>query len=76
MAYSDFSLETQRFNDREDNAISTIYGCVTTGEDWQFLQLAGDRVLVDERRDYINEIEKVLGIFQSIIDNSFNIIQI
>ena len=62
-------LGAQRFNDREENAISDIYGCVTTGEDWQFLQLEGDRILIDEQRYYINELEKVLGIFQAIIDN-------
>jgi hypothetical protein len=61
-------LGAQRFNELEENAISWIYGCVTTGEDWQFLKLEGDRLLVDNQRYYINEIEKLLGIFQFIID--------
>lgn len=38
-----------RFNELEGNFISAIYGCVTTGEDWPFLELEGDRVFVDER---------------------------
>ncbi len=66
-------LGAQRFNDREENEISGIYGCVTTGEDWQFLQLEGDRILIDDRRYYINELEKVLGIFQSILDSYFDV---
>ncbi|MEM9540933.1 MAG: hypothetical protein AAGA60_15700 [Cyanobacteria bacterium P01_E01_bin.42] len=65
----------QQFNDREENAISTIYGCVTTGEDWQFLQLVGDRVSIDNRRYYINELEKILGIFQTMIDSYFKNLQ-
>ncbi|MGK7925496.1 MAG: hypothetical protein AB4290_09650 [Spirulina sp.] len=66
-------LGSQRFNDREENEIAAIYGCVTTGEDWQFLQLEGDRILIDARRYYINELEKVLGIFQSILDSYFDV---
>jgi hypothetical protein len=30
------------FNEREGNDVHTIFGCVTTGESWQFLQLAND----------------------------------
>lgn len=62
-------LGAQRFNELEDNSISGIYGCVTTGEDWQFLKLEGDCVFVDNPRYYINELEKLLGIFQFIVDS-------
>ncbi len=62
-------LGAQRFNEIEGSPISGIYGCVTTGEDWQFLKLEGDRVFVDDRRYYINELDKLLGIFQSIVDS-------
>ena len=62
-------LGAQRFNEIEGSPISAIYGCVTTGEDWQFLKLEGTRVFVDDRRYYINELDKLLGIFQSIVDS-------
>ncbi|MEQ8997159.1 MAG: hypothetical protein RID53_11740 [Coleofasciculus sp. B1-GNL1-01] len=62
-------LGSQRFNELEDNSISGIYGCVTTGEDWQFLKLEGSCVWVDNQRYYINELEKILGIFQFIVDS-------
>ncbi|MEQ8999311.1 MAG: hypothetical protein RID53_22645 [Coleofasciculus sp. B1-GNL1-01] len=62
-------LGAQRFNELENNSISGIYGCVTTGEDWQFLKLEGDVVFVDDHRYYINEREKLLGIFQFIVDS-------
>lgn len=58
----------QKFNQMEGNEIPIVYGCVTTGEDWQFLSLEGSLVTVDSRRYYINELERVLGIFQSVVD--------
>lgn len=62
-------LGAARFNELENTSISTIYGCVTTGEDWQFLKLEGTCVFVDNQRYYINELGKLLGIFQSIVDS-------
>ena len=59
----------QRFNHAEDNEIPVIYGCVTTGEDWQFLTLESDRIGIDSQRYYINELDKVLGIFQAMVDS-------
>ena len=63
-------LGAQRFNQIEGNEVDIIYGCVTTGEDWQFLSLEGALVSVDAQRYYINELGKVLGIFQSVVDRS------
>jgi transketolase C-terminal domain/subunit len=34
-------VAAQIFNEREANAIDTIYGAVTTGEIWKFLKLGG-----------------------------------
>jgi len=61
-------LGAQRFNQIEENEIPVIYGCVTTGEDWQFLSLENSDLVIDTQRYYINELEKVLGAFQSIVD--------
>ncbi len=57
------------FNQNEGNEIEIIYGCVTTGEDWQFLKLEDNIIFVDNKRYYISELNKVLGIFQFIVDN-------
>jgi len=62
-------LGAQRFNELENNSISGIYGCVTTGEDWQFLKLESNVVFVDDHRYYINEVGKLLSIFQFIVDS-------
>lgn len=61
-------LGAQKFNQIESNEIPVIYGCVTTGEDWQFLSLEKTHISVDTQRYYVNELDKVLGIFQFIVD--------
>lgn len=54
------------FNEREGNDVRAIFGCVTTGESWQFLQLAGDTVLIDTNRYYLVNIDVLLGVFDAI----------
>ena len=46
-------IAAQRFNEREGNAIDTIYGAVTTGEIWKFLKLAGAVASIDLSDYYI-----------------------
>ena len=54
------------FNRRSGNDFKTIFGCVTTGEDWQFLKLNGNTAIIDSERFYLSELDKILGIFKSI----------
>lgn len=56
------------FNQNQGNNIETIFGCVTTGETWQFLKLAEQTIIVESRRGYINDVEGILGTLQDIID--------
>jgi hypothetical protein len=52
--------------------LQPIYGCVTTGDDWQFLRLFGDkkRVQVDQDLYYINDLPRLLGVLCNIVDTS------
>ncbi|MCU0239975.1 MAG: hypothetical protein MUC29_11085 [Pyrinomonadaceae bacterium] len=56
------------FNKKNENDFKVIFGCVTTGENWQFLRLENNIVIVDQERFYLSEIENVLGVFKSIFD--------
>ncbi|QTA92461.1 hypothetical protein [Desulfonema magnum] len=47
--------------------LRTIFGCVTTGETWQFLKLRGKTVWIDSDRYYINKVDKILGVLQAIV---------
>jgi len=44
-----------------------LFGCVTTGEAWQFLQLQGLNLLIARTRLYINELPQILEVFQAIV---------
>lgn len=54
-------------NLRAETGIETIYGCVTTGEIWQFMKLENNTIWIDEKRYYINEVEKILGVLHWIV---------
>jgi hypothetical protein len=60
-------LGAQLFNQQEGNPIEEIYGCVTTGEDWQFLKLTDKIITLDKARYYLSELHQVLWIFQYIV---------
>ena len=56
-------IAAQLFNEREGNAIDTIYGAVTTGEIWKFLKLVGAVASIDLSDYYIvRDVPKILGI--------------
>jgi hypothetical protein len=59
-------IAAQRFNEREQNSIPIIYGAVTTGTNWRFLQLESSVVRIDDREYYIDNVEKIMGILTSI----------
>ncbi len=62
-------VAAQIFNQRERQDARTIYGCVTTGETWQFLQLEGARLTIDKARYFIVNVEKILGILFHILSS-------
>lgn len=55
------------FNDREGRAVPTVFGCVTNGDKWQFLRLAGSTITVDSRRHYLNDLGRILATFRDIL---------
>ena len=61
-------LGTKIFNEKNNANIDCIYGCVTTGDVWLFLKLCDNELFVDKQKYYLSEVDKILGIFQTIID--------
>jgi len=55
-------VAAQIFNQRNGEAIESIYGAVTTGTDWKFLKLTDKTVWIDKRDYFINEVSLILGI--------------
>ncbi len=61
-------LGAKIYNQQNDVDINTVYGCVTTGDDWLFMKLENDVLYIDKRKYYLIELEELLSIFQYIIN--------
>ena len=60
-------VAAQLFNEIENNVINSIYGIVTTGEIWKFLQITEQTVAIDLTDYYITDIGKILGILLNFV---------
>jgi len=60
-------VAAQLFNELENNELVTIYGIVTTGEIWKFLQITEQIVAIDLTDYYITDIGKILGILLNFV---------
>ncbi len=58
------------FNECRRHAVPVVYGCVTTGEAWQFLKLLDSHLLTDAERYYIDRVDMILGILLAILKTS------
>jgi hypothetical protein len=63
-------IAAQRFNEMNGSAIRSIYGTVTTGSNWRFLQLQGTIVSVDLADYPIPPVDRVLGILTYLAKNA------
>lgn len=62
-------IAAQIFNQQRENEIETIYGVVTTGSIWKFLQLKGQSIEIDTSEYFINNVGKILGILIKFIES-------
>jgi hypothetical protein len=60
----------QVYNERAGRPLRTVFGCVTTGENWQFLSLAGTTVTLDQSRFYIDNVGLILAALQATIQQA------
>jgi hypothetical protein len=62
-------VAAEMFNQSAGHA-APVYGCVTTGEVWQFLELTGTTAAIDQRRYYLDDVRGILGVIQAIISRA------
>ena len=55
------------FNQQTGEPNNIIYGAVTNAFDWVFMKLEGDIIYIDLDRYYLNQLPRILGIFQFIV---------
>ncbi|MDB5308172.1 MAG: hypothetical protein JWO38_2374 [Gemmataceae bacterium] len=51
-----------QYNRRHNAPSDPVFGCVTTGSLWKFLQLSGGRVSIDLAEYTIAQVDRLLGI--------------
>ncbi|HZV03654.1 MAG TPA: hypothetical protein VE999_01060 [Gemmataceae bacterium] len=61
-------VAADRFNQSMGQYGSRVFGCVTTGEAWQFLRLDGVEALLERRRYYIDNVGRILAAIQAIVN--------
>jgi hypothetical protein len=60
----------RRFNEAAGRAEAPVFGCVTTGETWQFLRLDDQAALLDRSRYYLDNVGRILGVLRAIFERS------
>ena len=61
-------IAAQRFNAERENSIRYIYGTTTSGTDWLFLKLEGQKLHIDMAVYTIAQCGKILGILSSMVE--------
>jgi len=63
-------IGAKKFNEMENNSIQVLYGASTTGIEWRFLKYENNEIIIDENRYLITNLEKLLGVFESVIESA------
>lgn len=63
-------VAAQKFNQKQDNTNTIIYGSVTTGSLWRFLKLENQNVIIDLTEYPVKPLEIILGMLVSMISSN------
>jgi len=55
------------YNQKHGENMAKVYGCVTTGNLWQFMKLENNLISIDRNIIYLNELDQILSCFSDII---------
>ncbi|MBW4599749.1 MAG: hypothetical protein KME29_09060 [Calothrix sp. FI2-JRJ7] len=61
-------IAAQIFNQKNNQTLDTIYGCITTGILWKFLKLEQQKLYIDIYEIALRPIDHLLGIFMQILN--------
>lgn len=61
-------IAANKYNEALGTHIPKLYGCVTTADEWLFIEFQGKDVTIDKKKYKIDNIDELLGVFQFIID--------
>ncbi len=60
-------IAAQLFNRASGREQVPVYGCITSGEVWQFLQLSHTVAFIDEQRYYLDNVGAILAVIHNIV---------
>jgi len=63
-------IGAKKFNDENNFYSEVLFGATTTGDVWRFLRFENNEITFDEKRYFINNLPKLLGILQNIVEVS------
>lgn len=55
------------YNEKEGRRLSSLYGAVTTGDEWKFIKMQMDQIFIDLDSYYVSMIEKIVGILANMV---------
>jgi len=61
-------IAAQLFNQQKGNEIKKVYGVVTTGSLWKFMQLEDQTISLDLNEYFVGNLGKIIGILRSFIE--------
>ena len=61
-------VAAKQFNEQRNSSFSQLYGCVTTGEVWQFICLTENTLQLDTKRYSLEELPDLLAVFKRILE--------
>jgi hypothetical protein len=56
------------FNQKQGKELEVVFGCVTTGDDWQILKLKSNTVFFDNTIYYLSQLGQILRVFKNIAE--------
>ena len=60
-------VAVHEFNRDEGEPAAPVFGCVTNGDQWQWLKLDGHRALIDPHRQTVEDVGFILSAFLAIV---------
>jgi hypothetical protein len=60
------TVAARLFNERAGETDRPVFGCVTSGNDWQFFRLDGNEVVLDRKLWFLDQVGGILATFRAI----------
>lgn len=61
-------IAAQLFNHQKGNEVQKVYGVITTGSLWKFMQLEDQTITIDLNEYFLGNLGKIVGILRSLIE--------